>query len=116
MVRRVNHKMVPISIVGVTDPDSDPVNLKITAITQDEPVTGAGSGHTEADASGIGEASAQVRAERAGTGDGRVYRIAFDADDGKGGTCSGSVKVEVPHDNRTTAVDSGNGYDATMSR
>jgi hypothetical protein len=117
VIRRVNHKMVPISILGVTDPDSDPVNLKITAITQDEPVTGGtGSGHTGSDASGIGEAGAQVRAERAGTGDGRVYRIAFDADDGKGGTCSGSVKVEVPHDNRTTAVDSGNGYNATVSR
>ena len=37
-----------------------------------------------------------LRAERAGTGDGRVYRVAFTVDDGKGGTCTGSAKVTVP--------------------
>ena len=91
---------------------TDPVQIRITAIAQDEPLTGQGSGNTAFDAIGVGAASAEVRAERAGRGDGRVYRIAFDAVDGKGGQCSGSVKVEVPHDNRTSAPDSGSGINS----
>ena len=46
-----------------------------------------------------------LRAERSGTGDGRVYRIAFTARDGHGGTTSGVVTVGVPHDNNGAAVD-----------
>jgi hypothetical protein len=113
IIRRVNHKMVPVAIVGVSDVDNDPVQLRITAIAQDEPVAESGSGNTSVDAAGIGTALAQVRAERSGKGDGRVYRIAFDAIDGKGGQCSGSVKVEVPHDRRTSAPDSGPGFNST---
>jgi hypothetical protein len=112
IIRQKNHKMIPTSILGVTDADNDPVQLRITAISQDEPLTGAGSGNTKFDATGVGEASAFVRAERAGTGDGRVYRIAFDATDGKGGSCSGSVTVQVPHDDRVSSVDSGSGIDS----
>lgn len=114
IIRQVNHKMIPVTIVGVTDIDNDPVQIKVTAISQDEGISGLGSGRTQFDASGVGTASAQVRAERSGMGDGRVYRIAFDAIDGKGGQCSGSVKVEVPHDNRISAPDSGSGFDSSV--
>ena len=62
-------------------------------MTQDEPA--GGSPDTKP-----GPKSNQVflRAERNGNGDGRVYRIAFVASDGKGGTCTGSTVVKVPHD------------------
>ncbi len=116
IIRRVNHTMVPIAIVGVTDAENDQVQIRITAIGQDEPVTGQGSGNTAVDAIGVGTGSAQVRAERSGKGDGRVYHIAFDALDGKGGQCSGNVTVEVPHDNRTSAPDSGSGFNSTSNR
>lgn len=93
--------------------------LKFTDRTKEETfevdhhqLTGDGSGNTTFDAIGVGAASAQVRAERSGQGDGRVYRIAFDAFDGKGGQCSGNVKVEVPHDNRISAPDSGSGINS----
>src|SRR5262249_16178225 len=36
-----NHKFVPVTIDGVVDPDSDPVAITITGITQDEPVDGS---------------------------------------------------------------------------
>jgi hypothetical protein len=57
-----------------------------------------------------------LRAERSGTGTGRVYRVNFTADDGDGGTCSGSVNVTVPHSKGqgVTAVDDGQLYDATQ--
>ena len=113
VIRTVNHTMVPISIVGVTDADNDPVTITITGIIQNEPVTGAGSGNTSVDAVGVGQSSAQVRAERSGQGVGRLYRLSFDAADGKGGTCSGSVTVQVPHDNRTSAPEGTRYYVAT---
>jgi hypothetical protein len=116
VIRKMNHEMVPVSIVGVADADNDPVETRITAITQDEPVTGGGSGNTTSDAVGVGSSSALVRAERSGKGDGRVYRIAFDAFDGKGGQCSGAGAVEVPHDNRISAPDSGTGFNSVGIR
>jgi hypothetical protein len=38
-----------------------------------------------------------LRAERSGKGNGRVYQVDFTADDGQGGSCTGSVNVGVPH-------------------
>lgn len=109
-----NHKMAAISITGVTDPDNDPVTLTITAIQQDEPVNGLGDGDTSPDASGIGTAAAQLRAERSGIGNGRVYGVSFNADDGKGGECAGMVAVGVPHDKSGPAAwNDGFNYDST---
>lgn len=105
-----NHKFRTVKVAGVTDPDGDPVTTAITGVTQDEPLNGLGDGDTSPDAKlGPSSESVLLRAERSGTGDGRVYRMAFAASDGKGGTCSGVVTVGVPHDQRpgTTAVDSG---------
>ena len=110
-----NHQLVPISIVGVTDPDGDTISITVNSITQDEPVTdqGQGAGKTSPDAS---LSPLAVRAERNGNpktpGDGRVYQINFTASDGAGGSCSATVTVCVPHDNRPGAscVASGASY------
>jgi hypothetical protein len=48
-----------------------------------------------------------LRAERDGTGDGRVYRIAFGGDDGRGGFCNAVKNVGVPHNMKDLPVDSG---------
>ncbi len=93
-----NHKFVAVSILGVTDPDGDPVTIKITQVHQDEPVKGEGDGNTAPDATGLDTAGAQLRAERSGNGNGRVYTITFEARDGKGGLSSGFVTVGVSHD------------------
>jgi hypothetical protein len=54
-----------------------------------------------------------VRAERSGTGNGRVYTIWFTASDGQGGSCDGSVLVCVPHDRqRPACVDDGNNFNS----
>jgi len=115
----VNHKFVPITIVGVTDPDGDPVTITIDSIYQDEPVNVIGSGNSEPDGKGVGTDTAEIRAERSGTkkvpGNGRVYHITFTADDGVGGTCTGTVTVCVPHDNaHSECVDDGPLYDSTV--
>jgi len=93
-----DHGLVEIGIDGVTDPDGDPITLIVLAVFQDEPTNGLGDGDTCPDVSGLGGSQVSVRAERSGTGDGRVYRVVFLADDGRGGTCEGEVTVCVPHD------------------
>jgi hypothetical protein len=90
-----NHRMVGIAIVGVVDPDGDRVVVRATDVFSNEPVDAPGSGNTAPDAQ---LSPLAVRAERSGQGSGRVYSIPFVADDGKGGTCSGTVQVCVPHD------------------
>lgn len=109
-----NHKLRVVEITGVTDPDGDHVSLSIASITQDEPVNGLGDGDTAPDGFGVGTTMAQLRAERSGTGNGRVYRIAFTGDDGKGGTCQGTVGSGVPHDQGqgSQPIDDGQFYDS----
>jgi len=87
--------------VGVTVPDADgdAVTTTVTGVTQDEALDGVADGNTSPDAAWVAGHADQVRvrAERGGQGDGRVYRIAFTATDGKE-TCTGTVTVGVPHD------------------
>jgi hypothetical protein len=109
-----NHKLVAVQILGVTDPDNDGVTIIVTGVTQDEPIIGLGDGDTGPDAV-ITSDGILLRAERSGTGDGRVYVIAFTASDIDGGSCSGIVTVGVPHDRAGTPVDSGQNYDSLQS-
>lgn len=109
-----NHKMKSITVTGVTDPDGDPVTITIDSIFQDEPTNGLGDGDKSPDGAGVGTSTANVRVERAGIADGRVYHIGFTGDDGNGGSCSGGVLVSVPHDQRgAAAVDQGALFDST---
>ena len=108
-----DHKLASIAITGVTDPDGDPVTITVVSITQDEPLNGLGDGDTCPDGFGVGTSRPQLRAERSGLGNGRVYAITFKADDGKGGSCTGAVTVGVSHDKKDTPVDDGQKYDAT---
>jgi putative Ig domain-containing protein len=115
-----DHRLVPIQINGVTDPDGGLPGIMITKILQDEPTNTAGDGTTWIDGFGIGTATAQIRAERTGSpklpGDGRVYQIYFTATDDHGASCTGSVLVSVPHDGSgVNAVDSLIRYDSTVA-
>jgi hypothetical protein len=102
-----------VRITGVTDPDNDAVTIRITGVTQDEPVQAPRFGHTAPDAVIRGD-KAFLRAERAGHANGRVYRVGFVADDGAGGTCAGAVFVGVPRSLRSgPAVDDGQLFDST---
>lgn len=97
-----NHKYVLVGVQGVTDPDGDMVIVTVTSVYQDEPLNGLGDGDTSPDAALANPGSVNLRAERAGTkkkpDNGRVYHVAFTADDGMGGSCDGEVTVCVPHD------------------
>lgn len=109
-----NHKFEAISITGVTDPEGGSTPIRITGIRQDEPVDDKADGKTTPDGQGVGTAKAEVRAERSGKGNGRVYHIGFTATDPGGLSCSGTVQVGVPHDKKDTPVDDGPNYDSTV--
>ena len=112
-----NHKFVTVDVLGVTDPEGDPIVIMIDSIFQDEPVDLTGDGSFVPDGQGVGSTTAEVRAERDGSGNGRVYHIGFTADDGNGGTCTGEVLVGVPHSqsDKGAPVDDGALYDSTGS-
>lgn len=109
-----NHKMETV-FVQVTYPDGDAVTVTVYSIFQDEPTNGLGDGDQSPDGVLVGADEVQARAERSGVDNGRVYHIAFTADDGNGGMCTGEVFVQVPHDKKSTAIDDGALYDSTTS-
>lgn len=115
MIWPPNHKLTMVSVLGVTDPDGDPVTITIDSIFQDEPVDELGDGQFAPDGMGVGTDTAYVRNERSGLFDGRFYHIGFTADDGQGASCSGEVVVVVPHDQNAVPVDGGALYDSTAS-
>ena len=100
-----NHKLVPVDVLGITDPDGGPITVTIDGIFQDEPVNAQGDGNTRPDATGIGTSTASVRAEREGNGNGRVYTIYFTASSAGGAQpCTGTVEVGVPKSKKRDAV------------
>ena len=100
-----NHKMVDIvATVTVSDICDAAPTMVLTSVTSDEPddAKGNGDGKTVDDIQGadIGteDYEFQLRAERAGKGDGRVYTITYTATDASGNSASASATVVVPHD------------------
>jgi predicted extracellular nuclease len=113
----VNHKFVSIEILGVIDGDGHELTITIDSIFQDEQVDENGDGSTAPDAIIGDDGTFELRAERVGDGNGRVYHIFFTADDGYGGSCLGEVLVSVPHDSGKKAeppVDDGALFDSTV--
>lgn len=120
------HAMIPVTIlITATDECADPGDiLPITVrVSSDEPddAPGGGDGHTYGDVDGHDGYTAPVdvtakfaydpltgrwtgtvrlRAERAGSGDGRKYTIDVEAFDSHGNAAVTSCCVVVPHDRR----------------
>jgi len=117
-----NNKLVDMTLTSIKDPDGNPVTLTITRITSDEPtVTDKESGGAKNTPDAIIKTGAafQLRAERAGAGNGRVYNVFFTATNSRTGAVStGYVTVCVPHDQSTksntcSCNNDGQKYDAT---
>jgi len=102
-----------IQILGVTDPENDPITITINRILQNEAVDTYGDGLLVPDGAGVGTSTAWVRYERAWYGHGRVYHIFFTADDGKGNACTGEVLVKIPLD-YFPVIDGPHLYDSTL--
>lgn len=107
-----NHKFVGVTVAGVTDPLGGAVAITITGVTQDEPINGLNDGNTCPDGKGVGTDTAMLRAERSGTGNGRVYHVTFAAESDRGRSCVGTVSVCAPID-EIECVDTGSRFDST---
>jgi len=96
-----DHRMVPVTVEGVvTDNVSQVVTTRIISVTSNEPDNGLGDGDTPGDIEQTGPMSVNLRAERSGTGRGRVYTIVVKAADEAGNTTTAQVQVLVPSSRR----------------
>jgi hypothetical protein len=80
------------------DPGVDRSDVRITQVTSDEPddIAGGGDGNTVNDmVIAPGCTSVQLRAERNGNGNGRVYTITFKVRDASGNTTTATSKLKV---------------------
>lgn len=102
------HTLVPSDCVQVEDAcDADP-DVVFTWASSDEPDEGLGDGNHEPDIMDLTCDSVQLRAERSGNLDGRVYKLGIRVTDHDGNQTEGVCVVMVTHDQRgTPAVDSG---------
>lgn len=93
-----NHQMMAISIqMSVIDlADAAPV-CRIRDVTSNEPAQGLGDGDTAPDWVITGALGLTVRAERSGSGNGRVYTVALRCTDRSGNSAEKAATVSVPH-------------------
>jgi hypothetical protein len=91
--------MVDVTVsYDVTDNCPLPPGSCTLSVTSNEPVLGHGSGHTSPDWIVLDDHHVQLRAEREGPGNGRIYTITITCVDSGGNTSTDDVTVTVPHD------------------
>ncbi|MHA2335412.1 MAG: hypothetical protein ACXAEU_25495, partial [Candidatus Hodarchaeales archaeon] len=113
-----NHKYHTITVSDfisavsdICDADVGLEDIIITSVSSDEPenAKGKGDGNTWDDIVIVDSQTVKLRAERQGTGNGRVYTINFEVTDVSGNTATGSIQVWVLHDQKpgSIAIDDG---------
>jgi hypothetical protein len=105
------HHITPADVVTVIDACDADVKVWFTSVSSDEPVDDIGDGHTDPDIRNFGCDCVDLRAERQGPSDGRVYTLGWHAEDHYGNAIEGTARVVVPHDQSgRPAVDSGENH------
>jgi hypothetical protein len=94
-----NHKMVEITPSWTVSDETDPApEVSLVSIVSNEDDDALGDGHTGGDIQIGDDGSIYLRAERSGTGSGRIYTITYKAVDDCGNATIRSATVTVPHD------------------
>lgn len=113
-----NHGMVDVGLTFAATEicDAAPLAIGVTVLSDEHPAHEAGSGGSQhcPDATVEADGTVLLRAERSGSGDGRVYTIEVSATDSCGNVGVCQVAVEVPHDAGSAAVNSGATFDPTV--
>lgn len=107
-----NHKVHTVTAadcVEVRDACDGEIPAYFTRVSSDEPNDALGDGHHAPDiVANDGCESVQLRAERQGGGNGRVYTLDVEATDAAGNRATGTCYVLVPHDRSSdAAIDDG---------
>jgi hypothetical protein len=113
-----NHKYHTFTVTNFVASASDNCDANlgvgsvvIEKVTSDETENGNGDGNTSNDIVIAADCkSVQLRSERDGAGDGRVYTITFKVTDASGNVTRATATVVVPHNPGQTVVDSGPHY------
>jgi hypothetical protein len=114
-----DHKYTTVNVTDLVasasdlcDPSVNINSVVIASVSSDEPENSVGDGNTLNDiVIAPGCKSVQLRAERIGSGNGRVYTITFKVTDGSGNSTTATAKVTVPKSqNGSPAIDDGPSY------
>ncbi|HWJ90796.1 MAG TPA: T9SS type A sorting domain-containing protein [Flavisolibacter sp.] len=93
-----NHKMRDVMVnYNVSENCAGPVNCQLT-VSSNEPVNGIGDGNTAPDWIVLDAHRVQLRSERAGPLNGRVYTITIGCTDPRNNASVAMTTVTVPHD------------------
>jgi hypothetical protein len=107
----INLNDLVASASDACDPSVDRNDVVIAQVTSDETENGNGDGNTFKDIVIASDCkSVQLRAERNGSGNGRVYSIIFLVRDTAGNTTTATATVTVPKNPGTAAVNDGPHY------
>jgi X-Pro dipeptidyl-peptidase len=88
-----NHKMVAVTVTATVTDAVDPAPVaRIIGVASNEPAAPG-----ESDWEITGPLTLNLRAERAGTGTGRVYTVTIESRDASGNISTAGVNVVVPH-------------------
>lgn len=114
-----NHKyrtVTPADCVEVQDRCDDDLDVVFMWASSDEPEDGLGDGHHAPDIVELTCDSVQLRAERSGNENGRVYKLGFRVTDDAGNQSEGVCVVQVVHDQRgAAAVDDGEDHRVSLA-
>ncbi|MBI4264420.1 MAG: hypothetical protein HY657_08590 [Acidobacteria bacterium] len=95
-----NHKMVDVAVSYQATDDRDPAPTCSLSAASNEPLNGTGDGDTSPDWVVVDARRLQLRAERSGTGTGRVYTLTVTCGDASGNLATRPLAVTVPKNQR----------------
>jgi hypothetical protein len=103
-----NHKMKPVTVTTVSTDNCGTPDCKIISVSSNEPEIGTSEDDLPGDWLITGNNTVNLRAERAGSGNGRIYTITVECKDGSGNATQSTTNVVVAHN--ITAPISGASY------